>query len=919
MHAARDREAGGRTIRARPPVRPWTKSSETFSRRENLRFSWVLRTRHVIRDVRQALWPQPAIWSIALLLAGLAAPLGGAAEAPRTPGPQPDGSVVLPNQWSLRPVGRQVEVGDFPSTIAVHPSGSHAVVLHCGYGPHELAVLDVAGRRVVSRVGVEESFHGLTFDAAGRTVYASGAGSETILRFRFEEGVLVPLEPIRLRDEKERGIPAGIALTADGMTLVAANVWGQSVSRVRLDGEAPVVEHLPLTEAAVPAPARTPATTDDPSITKRADGFLERTVADLPYPYGCLIDEKRGRVYVSLWAQAAVAVVDLGEWKVVDRFEVEEHPNEMLLSADGSRLFVANANRNSVSVVDSASGRTLETLLATLTPDAAPGNTPNSLALSADGSRLFVANANINAVAVFDVSRPGASRSLGFIPTGWYPTSVRLAGSRLLVANGKGVISDSNRNGPRPGFHPDAPTPDYIGRLFQGTVSCVDLPGGEALARKLGEWTVQAVSCRPPSARDELEPAMIERSPVPLAKGRASPITHVLYVIKENRTFDQVLGDMPQGRGDPTLCLFPEEVTPNHHALAREFVLLDNFYVESEVSADGHEWTLGAYATDFVEKHWPLGYGHNRRGKFPYPSEGAYDAAARPAGGYLWDRAIAAGVSVRSYGEWVANAARPDQPGKAKVKALEGRFDPFFRSFDMRYSDLDRAARFISELERFDREGEMPRLQIVRLPNDHTSGASPGLPTPRSYMAENDLALGRLVEAVSRSRFWPTTAIFVVEDDAQNGPDHIDAHRTIAFVAGPHVRRGAVDSTLYSTSSMLRTIELILGLEPMSQFDAAAMPMLACFTPEPDATPFVCRPARVPLDELNAANAWGARASLAMDFSREDAADDLLLNEIVWRSVRGAASPMPAPRRAAFVLQEVEEEDDEAGGNVARD
>jgi DNA-binding beta-propeller fold protein YncE len=851
-----------------------------------------------------------------LIPALLAAGIAYAAEAPRTPGPQPDGSVVLPNQWSLRPVGRQVEVGDFPATIAVHPSGSHAVVLHCGYGPHELAVLELAGRRVVSRVAVEESFHGLSFDAAGRTLYASGAGSETILRFRFDSGVLVPVEPIRLRDEKERGIPAGIALTADGRTLVAANVWGQSVSRVRFDGETPVVEHLPLTDAAVPAPARTaapartPASTDDPSITKRAEGLLERTVADLPYPYGCVIDERRGRVYVSLWAQAAVAVVDLDAWKVVGRFDVEEHPNEMLLSADGSRLFVANANRNSVSVVDPESGRTLESLLATLTPDASPGNTPNALALSADGARLFVANANINAVAVFDVSRPGLARSLGFIPTGWYPTSVRLAGSRLLVANGKGVISDSNRNGPRPGFDPDAPTPDYIGRLFQGTVGFVDLPEGEALESKLGAWTVQAVGCRPPSADESLDPALVERSPVPLAADRVSPITHVIYIIKENRTFDQVLGDMPEGRGDPTLCLFPEEVTPNHHALAREFVLLDNFYVESEVSADGHEWTLGAYATDFVEKHWPLGYGHNRRGKFPYPSEGAFDAIARPAGGYLWDRAIAKGVSVRSYGEWVANAARPDQPGKAKVKALEGRFDPFFRSFDMRYSDLDRAARFISELERFDREGEMPRLQIVRLPNDHTSGASPGLPTPRSYMAENDLALGRLVEAVSRSRFWPTTALFVVEDDAQNGPDHIDAHRTIAFVAGPHVRRGVVDSTLYSTSSMLRTIELILGLDPMSQFDAAAMPMLASFTPEPDATPYACRPARVPLDERNAAAAWGAKESLAMDFSREDAADDLLLNEIVWRSVRGAGSPMPAPRRAAFVLQEFEEEDE---------
>jgi hypothetical protein len=352
-------------------------------------------------------------------------------------------------------------------------------------------------------------------------------------------------------------------------------------------------------------------------------------------------------------------------------------------------------------------------------------------------------------------------------------------------------------------------------------------------------------------------------------------------------------------------------VTPNHHALARQFVLLDNFYVESEVSADGHEWSMGAYATDFVERQWPLSYGHNRRKKFPYPAEGSFDAAARPAGGYLWDRAIAAGVSFRSYGEWVTNGKTADDPCTPKVKALEGRFDPLFRSFDQDYSDLKRADRFLAELARFEQEGEMPRLQIVRLPNDHTSGASPGKLTPTAFMAENDLALGRIVEGVSRSKFWPTTAIFVVEDDAQNGPDHVDAHRTIAFVISPWTKHGAVDSSLYSTSSMLRTMELILGLDPMSQFDAAALPMVGAFAKAPVVEPYRCRPAEVSLDERNVATAWGAEASLVMDFSVEDAADDLLLNEIVWRSVRGAGSPMPAPRRAAFVFASEEDEDED--------
>ncbi|MFM7208176.1 MAG: bifunctional YncE family protein/alkaline phosphatase family protein [Planctomycetaceae bacterium] len=832
--------------------------------------------------------------------------------APRIPGPQADGSVVLPNQWSLRPAGRQVEVGDFPVAIALHPDGRHAAVLHCGYGPHEVAVLDVLERKLVSRMRLTESFQGLAFSPDGSRLWVSGGAAETLLGYRFLAGALVPDGTVQLRDEKLRGIPCGIGVADDG-TVFVANVWGHSVSRIRFPAAAaePAVDELPLTTAA-PAPGPAIPDSPEPSITKRAEALLERAVADAPHPWTCVVDDHRQRLYVSLWGQAAVAVIDTAAWRLVDRVAVEDHPNEMLLTPDGARLFVANANRNSVSVIDLDSCRVTETLVATLMPDAPPGNTPNSLAVSADGGRLFVSNATINAVSVWDVSSPGRSRSLGFIPVGWYPTAVRVTGdgSRLLVANGKGVISDSNRNGPRPGYDPDAPTPDYIGGLFEGTVSVIDLPAGDAFDARLRDWTARALACPPRRPEETFTGEELAGSPIPLAPAATSPITHVIYVIKENRTYDQVFGDMPEGRGDPTLCLFPERVTPNHHALARQFVLLDNFYVESEVSADGHEWSVAAYATDFVERHWPLSYGHNARKKFTYPSEGNF-AIARPAGGYLWDRAIAAGVSIRSYGEWVANGAGPDAPATAKAAALEGRFDPLFRSFDMDYSDLKRADRFIAELARFERDGEMPRLQIVRLPNDHTSGTKPGSLTPTAFVAENDLALGRVVEAVSQSRFWPTTAIFVVEDDAQNGSDHIDAHRTVALAISPWTRHGAVDSSLYSTSSMLRTIELILGLEPMSQFDAAALPMIRAFAKEADAAPYRCRPATVPLDTRNASTAWGAAASVAMDFSKEDAADDLLLNEIVWRSVRGADSRMPPPRRAAFVFAADGDEDDD--------
>jgi len=322
---------------------------------------------------------------------------------------------------------------------------------------------------------------------------------------------------------------------------------------------------------------------------------------------------------------------------------------------------------------------------------------------------------------------------------------------------------------------------------------------------------------------------------------------------------------------------------------------------------------MGAIANDFVEKTWHLSYGHGGKGgKWPYPAEGGFPIAT-PGGGYLWDRAKEAGVTYRSYGEWVANGKGLGAPCTAKTKSLEGHFDPWFRSFDTGYPDQKRADRFIDELHRFEKEGEMPRLQIVRIPNDHTSGTSPGKPTPIAQVADNDLALGRVIEALSHSKFWPEMAIFIIEDDAQNGSDHVDAHRTIAFAISPYIRRGTVDSTMYSTSSMLHTMELILGLRPMTQFDAAAMPMWASFQAQPDLTPYTVKPALADLDEKNVKTAWGAKASQRMNFAKEDAADDLKLNEIIWKSVKGPDSAMPAPRRAAFVFtskKKVDKDDD---------
>jgi DNA-binding beta-propeller fold protein YncE len=831
------------------------------------------------------------------------------------PGQRADGSVLLPNQWSLRPVGRQVALGDFPVNIAVHPDGRYAAILHCGHGAHEIMIVDLKEAKVVSRQPVQEAFYGLEFSHGGNRLYCSGSGDEVIHVFDFKNGGLQKNEPISLRDADQRGIPSGLAISSDARSLYVANLWGQRVSKVDLLTRTNVLDIFFAPHGAAnrdQTPTFDNQKSVDPdlaAITKRAASLLDPGSADAAFPYAVRLDERRQRLYVSLWAQAEVAVIDLKSNRIVDRWPTGQHPNEMLLSKSGRFLFVANANLNTVTVIDADEGKTVQTLATSLSPAPLPGSTPNSLALSPDESTLFVANACNNNVAVFDVSVVRKAHSLGFIPVGWYPTSVRVTpdGKQLLVTNGKGLTSKANPKGPIAGKK-IGPDTQYIGELFPGTLGIIDLPRRKEFPKQLAAWTSEAFRCTPQQSVTQVLPS--SDNPVPAKLGNSSPIKYVIYIVKENRTYDQVLGDMPNGNGDPKLCLFPDNVTPNHHKLARDFVLLDNFYVDAEVSADGHEWSMGAYATDFVEKTWPLSYGHNKRKKFPYPAEGRFPIAA-PANGYLWDRAREAGVSYRSYGEFVFEGKKPGQPNFTRMASLQGHFDPWFHGFDTGYPDVKRAARFISELKRFETEGEMPRLQIVRLPNDHTSGGVAGKPTPTAYLGDNDLALGQVMEAVTRSKFWPQTAVFVVEDDAQNGPDHVDAHRSIAFVVSPYTRGGKVDSTMYSTSSMLRTIELILGLQPMTQFDNAATPMFNAFQSKPDLRPYDALPANVDLNEKNSFFTKDAEVSKKLDFSKEDAVDDLLLNEIIWRAVRGLKSFMPAPTHAAFVFSRPKVDDDD--------
>lgn len=828
---------------------------------------------------------QPAVlWSVILTLAitirpGMAWSQTAREVQPlRLPGQQPAGQILLPNQWSLRPAGKQLKLGDFPVNIALHPREPWAAILHAGYGDHEIVIVDLKSQAIVSRATIDEAYYGLCFDPEGKQVFASGAEHEFVHQFRFDQGYLSQHRTLPVGDPKQTLVPTGVSCDRTGQTLYVANAFGDTLCI------------LPVSQ---------PEQRQHVAFRKGS------------YPYAALPSHDGARLFVSLWGDASVAIVDLQARKVLASWKTEAHPTEMALSPDGQRLYVACANSNTVSVLGTGSGKALEVIATALYPQAPNGSTPNSLSLTPDGQILLVANADNSNIALFNVSRAGKSQSLGFIPVGWYPTSVRFSplDKRIYVANGKGLMSQANPQGPNPLKDPPATVRQYIAGLFRGTLSVIDFPSPEALAR----YSEQAFQCSPLRAdRSPVSTSPETDNPIPAKVGLPSPIKHCIYIIKENRTYDQVFGDLPQGNGDPNLCIFPRQVTPNHHALVEEFVLLDNFYVESEVSADGHEWSMAAYATDFVEKTWPLGYRGSRKGKVGYTSEGHRDIAI-PNGGYIWDNCRRANVSYRSYGEWITNGAKPGEPARANVPALEGHFDPLFHGYDLDYPDVKRTARFVEELTRFEQEGQLPQFIVLRLPNDHTQGQKAGKPTPTAMVADNDLALGRLVEAVSKSRFWKDTAIFVVEDDAQNGSDHVDAHRTVALVISPYTKRHYVDSSMYSTASMLRTMELILGLHPMSQFDAAARPMHAAFTARPDLSSYNHRPAGVDIALLNPSGTQSAKLSAAMDFSREDAADDLLLNEVVWKSVRGEESSMPPPVRAAFVLahQDDDEDDDD--------
>ncbi len=781
--------------------------------------------------------------------------------------------ITLPNGWSLTPVGKSLPLGDLPLNMAVSPGNKYVAVTNNGQSTQSIQLFDARNEQLLDSVTIPKSWYGLKFSADGKNLYASGGNDNCIWKYTLANKRLLLTDSISLGKKwPEKISPAGLDIDEVKQLLYVVTKENSSLYIINL-------------------------------TTKK----IQQQIALPAEAFTCLLSPDKKKLYISCWGCDKILVLDTQSQTVVQQIPVGDNPNELCLTKKGDYLFVANANENSVSVIRTATGSVIEVLNAALYADAPSGSTTNGLALDAAEKTLYIANADNNCLAVFDVSKPGKSSSRGFIPTGWYPTSVKVTGKKIWVTNGKGFSSLPNPYGPSPlrkkeeviYQQGDVNKPidvQYIGGLFRGTMSIVREPN----ARQMADYVKAVYANTPYSKQKENEAEGMAGNPVPMKAGMTSPIKYVFYVIKENRTYDQVLGDMPQGNGDTSLVLFGQNITPNQHALASQFVLLDNFYVNAEVSADGHNWSMGAYATDYLEKTWPTNYG-GRGGR--YDAEGNR-AIANNKAGFIWDHCKRNGISYRTYGEFADN-------GKPNIPSLKNNMCHYYEGYNMNVRDTTRFHQWKRDFDSLMTLNVIPKFNTVRFGNDHTEGLRKGRPTPFAHVADNDWAVGMFVEHLSKSPIWKETAVFILEDDAQNGADHVDAHRSTAYLAGGFVKKGFVDHTMYSTASMLRTMELILGMPPMTQFDAAATPMWRCFNNTADDTRFVAVQPNVNIAEKNTVSNQWQRLSETFNLAKEDAAPDLEFSKVVWHAVKGLNTPFPGLRRAAFIKPVATDNDDD--------
>lgn len=830
-------------------------------------------------------------------------------------GPLADGRILVPTNQILQPAGQQVLFAGRPVDLLLINEGRILVAKNM----RNLVFIETATGSIVQTLALpaatkklSHAFSAVGLIADGDRIYASDSQEAIRIAKRKDDGQYDWDGALELKEPSVGGdaYPTGMALAGEGKLWVCSS-RGNELQLIRpSDGE--VQTRVPVGVAPyAPLVVGGKVYVTNWGGDHPTKGTATHTTSGTP-----VATDPRTSVVVH-GSVSVVSQVDQ-DWKQVKTISVGGHPSGITASSDGKFVYVANANSDTVSVIDAVKDVVVETIDCKPEARLPFGTGSNAVTLSPDGTALYVANGTGNCIAVVALGTAAGGKAAkssitGMIPTGWYPGAIKTStdGKKLLVANVKGHGSlrprkvDAKEGSKAGGDDPAAP--QIVGRNSHdhlGSVSIIELPDAAALKKHTA--TVNANNRLGYSLAGLEKPRPnAKHVPVPERHGEPSVFEHVIYVIKENRTYDQVFGDMKEGNGEPSLCIFGEETTPNHHKLAREFVLLDNFYCSGVLSADGHSWTNAAYATDYIEKQ----FGEFTRS---YPYEGS-DPLAFPVSGFLWDNALAHKKTFRNYGEFVKTTYEPKNAkwtdlykdyvnGTSNVKitvrpnlrSLDPYSHPTCPGFPLMIPDVYRVKMFVDELKEFEKKGTFPNLIYVFLPSDHTNGMRETSPTPRAMVADNDLALGQLVDAVSHSKFWPKTCIMVTEDDPQNGFDHVDGHRTVGLVISPYTKRGAVDSTCYNQTGMVKTMELILGLPPMTQLDLSATPMRGCFQEKPDLNPYVAVANRIPLDEMNAkvATLTGkarefALASEELDLEEEDKADEDDFNRILWFSVRG--------------------------------
>jgi YVTN family beta-propeller protein len=847
-------------------------------------------------------------------------------------GPTGANRVVTPVNQILTPAGIQVELpGLRPQAVALSPDGE---ILVTSGKTHELIVVNPTTGQIAQRVAFPSdkanepdpdavsshilepdregqlSYTGLIFSPDGRRIFLSNVkGSVKVFsvdqRRQVSPLFSLALPPADAPGRKEE-IPSGLAISHDGRRLYVA----LNLSNRLAELEVSTGRTLRLFDVGV-APYDVVLAGNKAYVSNWGGRRPDAQSVTGPAGRGTRVRVDPVRFIAN---EGSVSMIDLAANNDVREIPVGLHSSGLALSPNGRHLLVANAASDTVSVVDTRTEQVIETISLKWHAGDLFGASPNALAFDGSGETLFVCNGSQNAVAMVSF-RPGKSKLLGLVPTGWFPGAIVLDRRRhaVCVANIKGVGSWTKR--------PPGTKLEYNSHQYFGTLSLLPVPTKSELARStkvvLKNYRREAFEFARLPARPNQAPR-----PVPARVGEPSVFKHVVYLIKENRTYDQVLGDVAEGNGDPSLCVFGERVTPNQHKMVREFVLLDNTYCSGILSADGHQWSDTAFATDYMEKSFA---------DFPrsYPDgmeDDDVDALAYAPSGFIWDNALAHGKTLRDYGEFaITEKSWRDPSGKGEPKFLDhyhdfvsqtGRIDirsrpaieslrPYLATntagWDMSIPDVFRAAQFIKDLRQFEQRGKFPNLVIICLPNDHTSGTKAGAPTPAAQVADNDLAFGQIVEAISHSHFWKETCIFAIEDDPQAGWDHVSGYRTTAYVISAYTKRRQAVSTQYNQTSILRTLELILGLPPMNLMDATATPMSDCFGETADDTPFVAVPNNVPLDEMNpepreisdSRLRRDALASGRLPLEQADRCPEDRLNQIIWRAMKGARAPYP--------------------------